>query len=120
MVRRLMMKKENRQRQIAWLASALAAMAMASARAQTESILYSFNQPPHGSLPLAGVIRDNDGNLYGTTQDGGQAGWGVVYKIDTAGRQKVLYSFTGSADGGRPYAGVVRDASGNLYGTTYY
>jgi len=41
-----------------------------------------------------------------------------VYKLDTAGRESVLYTFTGGADGGSPIAGVTRDSAGNLYGTT--
>jgi uncharacterized repeat protein (TIGR03803 family) len=65
-----------------------------------------------------GVIRDAAGNLYGTTPFGG-AGFGVVYKLDASGAYKVLYNFTGGADGGDPIAGVMRDATtGNLYGTT--
>jgi uncharacterized repeat protein (TIGR03803 family) len=43
----------------------------------------------------------------------------VVYKVDTTGQETVLYSFTDGADGARPYAGVIRDSAGNLYGTTY-
>jgi uncharacterized repeat protein (TIGR03803 family) len=65
------------------------------------------------------VIRDSAGSLYGTTNQGGTAGYGVVYKLDTAGHYTVLYSFTGGADGRTPYAGVIRDSAGNLYGTTY-
>ena len=68
--------------------------------------------------PLAGVIRDSAGNLYGTANSGGTAGGGVVYKLDPAGNYTVLYNFTGGADGGRPFAGVIRDSAGNLYGTT--
>jgi uncharacterized repeat protein (TIGR03803 family) len=64
------------------------------------------------------VIRDSVGDLYGTTNYGGAAGVGVVYKLDTAGLETVLYSFTGGADGSAPYAGVIRDSAGNLYGTT--
>ena len=45
---------------------------------------------------------------------------GVVYKLDLTGHETVLYSFTGQADGGHPYAGVIRDSTGNLYGTTTY
>ncbi len=43
---------------------------------------------------------------------------GVVFKLDTTGQETVLYSFTGGADGGNPSSGVIRDAAGNLYGTT--
>jgi uncharacterized repeat protein (TIGR03803 family) len=45
---------------------------------------------------------------------------GVVYKIDTAGHEMVLFAFTGGDDGAVPYGGVVRDAAGNLYGTAQY
>ena len=44
-------------------------------------------------------------------------GYGVVYKVDTAGHSTVLHNFTNGADGGYPYGGVIRDSKGNLYGT---
>jgi uncharacterized repeat protein (TIGR03803 family) len=66
---------------------------------------------------MAGVIGDGAGNLYGTTSAGGTLGAGVVYKLDAAGHETVLYSFTNGADGGVPTAGVIRDSAGNLYGT---
>ena len=64
---------------------------------------------PMGETPNAGVIRDSAGNLYGTTYCGGAASAGVVFKLDTAGNETVLYSFTGGTDGGTPNAGVIRD-----------
>lgn len=83
------------------------------------SVLYSFGTAPDGGFPLAGVVRDAAGNLYGTTNLGGAAGFGTVYKVDATGHETVLYSFkSGIADGAYPYAGVILDASGNLYGTT--
>ena len=106
-----------------WLACAIVALTIAQAQAQTaysETVLHNFASPPKGAFPYAGVISDSAGNLYGTANSGGAANAGVVYKVDTAGRQTVLYSFTGGADGGNPYGGVVRDAAGNLYGTTVY
>jgi uncharacterized repeat protein (TIGR03803 family) len=84
-----------------------------------ETVLYRFTGGTDGSQPYAGVILDSAGNLYGTTPFGGTAGNGVVYKLDPTGHETVLYSFSGGADGGRPYAGVIRDSAGNLYGTTY-
>ena len=67
------------------------------------------------------MIRDSAGNLYGTRYAGGIAGCyvgcGVVFKVDTAGHETVLYSFTGETDGGNPPAGVIPDSAGNLYGT---
>ena len=68
---------------------------------------------------MAGVIRDSGGNLYGTTQYGGPADAGVVYKVDTTGQETVPYTFTAQADGGTPYAGLIGDSAGNLYGTTF-
>lgn len=83
-----------------------------------ESVLYSFMGGADGGGPLAGVILDAAGNLFGTASGGGASGQGVVFKIDTSGHETVLYSFTGGADGGSPLAGVIRDRAGNLYGTT--
>ena len=83
-----------------------------------ETVLYGFPGPAKGNLPYGGVIGDAAGNLYGTTDTGGSAGAGVVYKLDAAGQETVLYTFTGGADGRNPWSGVVRDAAGNLYGTT--
>jgi uncharacterized repeat protein (TIGR03803 family) len=83
-----------------------------------ETVLYSFTGGADGRWPNAGVIRDSGGNLYGTTQSGGTANSGVVYDLNTSGQERVLYSFTGGADGGAPFAGVIRDSAGNLYGTT--
>jgi len=82
-----------------------------------ETVLYSFTGGADGANPYAGVIADSAGNLYGTTYQGGAKNAGVVYKIDPAGQETVLYSFTGGADGGLPQAGLIADASGNLYGT---
>ena len=84
-----------------------------------ETVLYSFTGGADGAGPMAGVIHDTEGNLYGTTTAGGAAGWGVVYKLDATGHETVLYSFTGGTDGGYPVAGVIRDPAGNLYGTTF-
>jgi uncharacterized repeat protein (TIGR03803 family) len=71
-----------------------------------------------GRLPVAGVIRDAAGILYGTTATKGASGFGTVFKIDTTGQETVLYRFSGGADGAFPRTDLVRDAAGNLYGTT--
>jgi uncharacterized repeat protein (TIGR03803 family) len=87
-----------------------------------ETVLYSFTGGPDGGYPAAALLRGDDGYFYGTTGSGGLpdcffGGCGVVFKIDAAGKETVLYSFTGGADGGKPFAGLVRDHEGNLYGT---
>jgi uncharacterized repeat protein (TIGR03803 family) len=105
----------------AWLACALAAMGMAQAQAPavTETVLHAFaNFAPKGSSPYSGVIRDSAGNLYGTTSNGGTASMGVVYRVNPAGQETVLYSFKGGTDGSFPQAGVIGDSTGNLYGAT--
>jgi uncharacterized repeat protein (TIGR03803 family) len=85
-----------------------------------ETILYNFGGGSDGENPFGGVIRDAAGNLYGTTHLGGAFGGGTVYKLDTTGKETILYSFAGGADGVEPYAGLIRDTRGNLYGTTQY
>ncbi|MGO4885123.1 MAG: choice-of-anchor tandem repeat GloVer-containing protein [Bryobacteraceae bacterium] len=82
-------------------------------------VLYNFKGGADGANPYAGVTFDAAGNLYGTTYAGGTAGTGTVYKLDSAGQETVLYGFSGGSDGSGPYAGVILDAAGNLYGTTY-
>jgi uncharacterized repeat protein (TIGR03803 family) len=82
------------------------------------SFLHVFTGGADGAGPVATVTADSLGNLYGTTQSGGVDGAGVVFKLDPTGRESVLYTFTGGADGGAPQAPVILDAQGNLYGTT--
>jgi len=90
-----------------------------------ETVLYSFcsGGPPcvDGQYPTSGLIQDAAGNLYGTTDNGGANNSGAVFKIDSTGHETVLYSFcsaTGCRDGLDPWAGLIQDAAGNLYGTT--
>jgi uncharacterized repeat protein (TIGR03803 family) len=90
-----------------------------------ETVLHSFcaqSGCTDGSHPRAGLVRDTKGNLYGTTYDGGANGKGTVFKVSPSGTETVLHSFctqSGCSDGSHPQAGLVRDQSGNLYGTTY-
>jgi len=86
-----------------------------------QTVLHSFaGGPADGESPFAGLIRDAAGNLYGTTQNGGHSNFGTVFMLDTTGKETVLYSFSGGADGGYPYYGhLIRDAAGNLYGATF-
>jgi uncharacterized repeat protein (TIGR03803 family) len=83
-----------------------------------ETVLHSFAGQPDGAIPLAGLILDAAGNLYGTTTQGGTSNLGTVFKLDSAGKETVLYSFTGEPDGAGPVADLVQDAAGNLLGTT--
>lgn len=83
-----------------------------------QTVLYSFKGGTDGITPWAGVTRDAAGNLCGPTTTCGAANAGVVYKLETVGQLTVLHTFTGGADGAHPYAGVIGDGAGNLYGTT--
>jgi uncharacterized repeat protein (TIGR03803 family) len=94
------------------------------AKAQTLAVLHTFaGSPSDGAEPLSSLVRDAAGNLYGTTAGGGAYGNGTVFElVDSSGSytEKVLYSFAGSpGDGATPEAGLIMDAAGNLYGTTY-
>jgi len=85
----------------------------------TETVLYSFSGGADGDDPQSTLLLDGAGNLYGTTEYRGLFRNVTVFKIDSAGKESVLYSFSGGADGGAPsHGGVVADAEGNLYGTT--
>jgi len=86
----------------------------------TETVLHSFGNGNDGKTPFAGLVRDRAGNLYGTTVTGGAHQSGTVFRINAAGLERVLYSFTGGNDGLQPFAGVVLDPSGNIYGCAQY
>jgi len=85
------------------------------------AVLHNFSITD-GSNPSAGLILDPSGNLYGTTAYGGSANQGTVFKIPAAGGTlTVLHNFgdgTVANDGAVPFAGLILDASGSLYGTT--
>lgn len=90
----------------------------------TKTILHSFGGSGDGMEPLAGLISDSSGNLYGTTALGGANGraGGTVFRIAPDGTETVLYSFcvlTNCADGQGPQARLLLDGAGNLYGTTH-
>ncbi len=86
-----------------------------------EEVLHSFDGRD-GSAPSADLILDADGNLYGTTSQGGVYGSGTVFELTPSARggwkETVLHNFDGK-DGANPLAGLIFDAAGNLYGTTY-
>jgi len=92
------------------------------AHAQMETNLYSFGSSPlDGIDPSAGLVQGNDGNFYGTTQDGGTYSYGTVFRISPSGAYTNLYSFGSSfTDGNGPVAGLVQGSDGNFYGTTQY
>jgi uncharacterized repeat protein (TIGR03803 family) len=88
-----------------------------------ETVLYSFcPNYPHctdGFNVSSSLVVDAKGNVYGTTYAGGGNSLGTVFKVTPDGTETVLYSFQGGNDGADPNAGLIVDASGNFYGTTY-
>lgn len=88
-----------------------------------ETILYTFKGLSDGGKPYAALVFKTN-NLYGTTLDGGASSQGAVFeltapaKAGAAWTETVIYSFTGGADGGKPYAGLILDKAGSLYSTT--
>jgi uncharacterized repeat protein (TIGR03803 family) len=86
-----------------------------------ETLLWNFGQGSDGMSPYTGVIFDKSGNLYGTTVRGGQYDQGTVFQLtpsESGWTEKILYSFQSANDGSGPYAGLIMDSSGNLYGAT--
>jgi uncharacterized repeat protein (TIGR03803 family) len=96
-------------------------------RSGKETVLYSFTGEKDGGLPDSSLILDRAGDLYGTTEGGGDlsctdiispTGCGVVFRVNTTtGKETVLYTFTGGEDGANSIAALSMDAAGNLYGT---
>jgi uncharacterized repeat protein (TIGR03803 family) len=85
-----------------------------------ETVLYSFTGVPDGEFPQSALLRDTDGNLYGSTTEGGDSkcNCGVVFKLDSSGKETILYTFLGGEDGANPAGKLVWGSAGNIYGTT--
>jgi uncharacterized repeat protein (TIGR03803 family) len=102
------------------IATILVSVALPSALAQTETVLYSFDDNgTDGWYPAASLVRDAKGNLYGTTREGGANGDGTVFELTASGAETTLYSFGGTTTEGISPNNLIRDAEGNFYGTTY-
>jgi uncharacterized repeat protein (TIGR03803 family) len=88
-----------------------------------ERVIHRFTGNPDGEYPSSSLVADSAGNLYGTATWGGLYNQGVVYELtpssDGRWTETVLYNFPGGVLGGNPFSGVILDAAGNLYGTTF-
>jgi uncharacterized repeat protein (TIGR03803 family) len=85
----------------------------------TETVLYSFGGKPDGAVPASGLTADNSGSLYGTTTNGGVDGGGTVFRLAApAWTETVVRSFKSGRGGFSPWAGLIEDGDGHLYGTT--
>ncbi|HEY3974945.1 MAG TPA: choice-of-anchor tandem repeat GloVer-containing protein [Candidatus Sulfotelmatobacter sp.] len=103
----------------AMLAAILSAATLGSA--QTVTTLYSFaGNRISGANPFyVTLVQGTNGNLYGTTYNGGANNVGTIFSVNTAGQQKVVYSFKGgTSDGANPTGGLTLGTDGNFYGTT--
>ncbi len=88
-------------------------------RAAVRSPRWLPSTAPMAKTPMPALIMDSSGNLYGTAERGGAHGDGTVFELATGSSTiTALASFNGT-NGEDPYAGVIMDSSGNLYGTTY-
>jgi uncharacterized repeat protein (TIGR03803 family) len=86
----------------------------------TLTTLYNFcpqDECGDGAWPISALVRGTDGNLYGTTDVGGNDSCGTVFKISPQERLTTLHSFD-FTDGCDPYAGLMQDTSGRFYGTS--
>ncbi len=89
-----------------------------AAGAHTFSTLVSFNGA-NGGNPIAGLIADASGNLYGTTSGGGANNAGTVFQLAAGTHALTTLATFNGANGSDPAADLLMDASGNLYGTTF-
>jgi uncharacterized repeat protein (TIGR03803 family) len=87
-----------------------------------EKILHAFSGGKDGGVGSLGpLFLAKTGDLYGVTELGGAHGNGTAFRLSTSTKKlTTLYAFKGTPDAGSPYGGLIADASGNLYGTTYY
>jgi uncharacterized repeat protein (TIGR03803 family) len=87
----------------------------------TETVLHFFKGGRDGSDPLSTLIFDNQGDLYGTTFSGGMETCficGTIFRMSPDGRMLMHFMFEGGKQGSNPWAGLMIDATGHLYGTT--
>jgi uncharacterized repeat protein (TIGR03803 family) len=94
----------------------LCAAAAIAAPAQTFTTFLSFTGA-NGANPFSSLVQGTDGNIYGTTGNGGEHGFGTFFKITPAGALTTLYNF--GADGLYPSGGVILATDGNFYGMTH-
>lgn len=87
------------------------------ATAHAFKLLFDFDEA-HGCGPSAPLLLGMDGELYGPAIYGGNAGYGVIFKISTTGKLRVLHNFQGDGDGFDPGGPLIQGSNGNFFGTT--
>jgi uncharacterized repeat protein (TIGR03803 family) len=115
-------RAEPIQRSMLGLALFTAFLAASPVYAQVRyEVVSPFSYATNGAAPYAPLVQARDGNFYGTAYDGGPSGYGIVFRIDSAGTLTTLYSFSNSSGSGQhPYGGLIEATDGFLYGTTVY
>jgi uncharacterized repeat protein (TIGR03803 family) len=96
-----------------------------SRRVWHEKVLHAFTGGADGGVGSLGpLLLDKGGQVYGVTEEGGAHGAGTVFELSQKSKKSwkltTLYAFKGTPDAGSPYGGLTADASGDLFGTTYY
>src|SRR5438128_2798066 len=108
-----------------WLGAVMVLILVPLAQGARERTVYTFGAPGSGDgmYPYCTLVADAQGNLYGTTSQGGTYNAGIVFEVSPGQNgqwtETVLHEFTGT-DGANPSGGVVFDSVGNLYGTAGY
>jgi uncharacterized repeat protein (TIGR03803 family) len=98
--------------------SAVTLLLVSTGMSQKVSVLYNFSSAVGANPINIALTQGRDGQLYGTTVNGGASGLGSIFKISTTGHATALHSFNGT-DGSQPWAGLTLGTDGNFYGTTF-
>jgi uncharacterized repeat protein (TIGR03803 family) len=88
--------------------------------AGNETVLHTFSNTPDGAQPRGALAMDKMGNLFGTTYQGGSFGHGTVFEVDTSSKETIVHNFGDTPDGEFPFAGLIIDKKGSVYGTTQF
>ena len=111
------MRRQNSSSSCVTLLVAIAAAILFAPSRAAAQVIHNFSDAD-GINPYAALIQANDGNLYGTTSNGGPQKRGTVFRLSADGTFTVLHAFGPDPDGGYPHAALIQATDGNFYGTT--
>jgi len=101
-----------------WAAYTLVALAAVTRASASETVLHAFQPYLRGAYPQANLCIGPGSQLDGTAYAGGSSNAGVVFRVDNASHEALLYNFAGGADGAFPAGALLCNSAGNVYGTT--